>query len=296
MIFYGYRADGAVTGIVFFLIFIFSVYTILKKSYNPVITIICGLFGLLMAYLAYHKIMAVEAEKLTYTHINPMVSAAFAGAHQGIGLYVLGIAGVGIFLSVFTLITDQKLNRSADGLPLFTWGKFLSPRYLIPFFVIVIGFAATFLYYDKTRPVITLESIRPVINADVSKMGESLSNGEYDRFIDFNHLIMVQSLGGRAKMKELIKSTMEGFKEKGTTISRIDLQDIVNMAVDSKIVQAIITQKVYYHTEGHDVEDLQKLIAVSNDYGATWQYINITGKTKADMIKFFPELNPTLEF
>jgi len=294
MYLHGYRADGAVTGIIFFLIFIFSIYSLFKKQFNTTLSILSGIMGGLMGYLSYDKWSAIEYEKLYFTHENPLLSAAMAGTTQGIGLYLTGIAGTGIFLTITAWFIFKKttvLSKASEVKSGNSKLKYIFPLLLIP---VIFFISYSYLHSNNTSP--NPETLRPVISAEINKMGEALANGDYNTFIDYNHLIMVQSLGGREKMLDLIQSTMEGFKENGTSISRITLSDIYDISKKGKSLQAIITQKVYYLTSGNEVEELQKLIAVSDDNGTTWQYINITGKTKAEMIKFFPSLHPKLKF
>ena len=103
-------------------------------------------------------------------------------------------------------------------------------------------------------------------------------------------------MGGEAKMKELIDDTMNGLKEKGTIIKSIKIKNIADIQQDGESIQALLIQSVIFDTYGNESVDDQKMIAVSEDKGKSFQFINVTNKSKADIIKFFPDLNENLKF
>jgi hypothetical protein len=127
-------------------------------------------------------------------------------------------------------------------------------------------------------------------------MGKALANGDYSSFIDYNHPVMIQSFGGKEKAISLIRAAMDKLKSSGTKIKDVSLADIYDIKHEADNIQAIITQQVIYDENGKNKTEIQKMIAVSDNGGAKWHFININGKTKAEMLKYFPDLNTNLKF
>ena len=80
------------------------------------------------------------------------------------------------------------------------------------------------------------------------------------------------------------------------TIKSIKIKNIADIQQDGESIQALLIQSVIFDTYGNESVDDQKMIAVSEDKGKSFQFINVTNKSKADIIKFFPDLNENLKF
>lgn len=249
-----------------------------------------------MAVVSYSKIQELEAEKLNFKTDNPMIAIATAGFHQGIGIYIFGIAGLGVFLTIlvaylYKVYSNKSIdtNQSLDGYNLIL--KYV--RYLIILAMLIISLV--FIFENKHK-VISKESLRTVMTNQVEIMGKALARGDYNSFIEYNHPVMIQSYGGKEKTISLLRSTMEELKKTGTSIKDVSLSDIYDIVYEGKNIQAIITMKVIYSGTQNEKTEIQKMIAVSDDGGTKWHFINIEGKTKAEMLKFFPYLNQNLKF
>ena len=57
-----------------------------------------------------------------------------------------------------------------------------------------------------------------------------------------------------------------------------------------------MAQKITFKKGDESREELQKMIAISEDKGKSWKYINIGDNTKVEMTKLFPLINPNLKF
>ena len=64
----------------------------------------------------------------------------------------------------------------------------------------------------------------------------------------------------------------------------------------AKVSKLYLPNLSFFDTYGNESVDDQKMIAVSEDKGKSFQFINVTNKSKADIIKFFPDINENLKF
>ncbi|HRO73174.1 MAG TPA: hypothetical protein PK611_05855, partial [Saprospiraceae bacterium] len=72
--------------------------------------------------------------------------------------------------------------------------------------------------------------------------------------------------------------------------------NIVQTEQQGNNIQSIINQDVTIKTPTGDITEEQKVLAISDDNGATWHYINLSGMTKERLLKFYPAFNPKLNF
>jgi len=292
---HGYKADGFLTGIVFLIILFIFFFNFKKAVLSRFATLFSIVMGALMAFLAYYKLVKFEESTLNFNFENPLVGAAFAGVQPGIGVYIMGIAGFGVFLLTMLLIYNQNaVNLNKENTRVSAKSK--TVLYLIISSVVIfILLVFYFRWSNNSKPVIA-ETLRPVLSAEIEKMGKTLFEAKYSEFVDYNHLIMVQSLGGKNKMIEMVQSSMQGLKESGTILKDISLSDIYDIRKEGRNVQVVMTQVLLYENNGIENTEIQKMLAVSEDNMNSWKFINITGKTKAEMQTFFPSLNKDLQF
>ncbi|HEX5625986.1 MAG TPA: hypothetical protein VFX48_08210 [Saprospiraceae bacterium] len=293
---YGYVGDGVVTGFVFLILSCMAAYAYFKNAMGKLGFGMMGLMASWMAYLSYSKHRSVEYDKVHFTTDNPIYASAIAGVHQGIGIYVIGIAGIGILLGILSAVITQSWFPADVVLQNASAPIRISTRYIIPLLLLAASISGYYYYSNQADTTVNLEVIRPTLTADLARMGVALVEGDYDRFADFNHLIMVQSMGGRERLIDLVRATVEGMKKDGTSIEGISLAELHDVARKGRNIQAVITQKVRMVGPAGEKIDLQKMLAVSDDLGESWHFMNITGKTKMQMQTFFPDLNPNLEF
>lgn len=293
--YYGYKADGFVTGILFLMVLIISLIHIKKVVFPKISILLTTAIGVLLAFLSVYKLVKFEESTLNFNFENPLMGAAFAGMEAGIGVYIMGLAALGIFFFGMWILYSQKASKSNLISPEDSHNNRTLKFIILSLFIVLVPLVLYFNLGNLTQKA-DIESLRPVLSAETEKMGSALFNGDYSEFVDYNHLIMVQSLGGKDKMIEMLQTSMEGLKETGTLLKGISLSDIYDIKQEGRTVQVVVTQKLIYETNGIENTETQKMLAVSEDNMISWKFINITGKTYAEIKKFFPSLIKDIQF
>lgn len=294
VIFYGYLADGILTGFSFTTCLIYLLVTRKKERLNTIVITMMGVLGLILAYGAYNKIVNINLEKLTFTSNDPLIIAMSSGFHEGIGIYVFGMSGLAIGITVILSLIHDKLIKKVVG---YQVASAKVKPYTIWAIVILITGSLTWIAinnFSKSTPKV--EELRSSISASIDSLAFAYINENYDQFVSYTHPSMLQSIGGVEKTVQLLRSTNESLKEQETSVSKIAFSDIYDIKNDGKTIQALVAQKITYKERGDSREELQKMIAISEDKGKSWKYINIGKNTKAEMTKLFPVINPNLEF
>ncbi len=284
---YGYVGDGLITGFLFVLVTVFSFYELYKKRDLQLNKIISGIIGLLMLILAVNNIFEIEYQKSNFETDNPFIGAAFAGFTQGIGLYVLGIGGLGVFL--FSLFGYLKCRSNKET----TQSKKLNIVIPLSIIVLVIGIFLRDKIFTGSAP--SEEALSAIFKKDVEAMGKCLITGDYDCFIDYNHPMIVQSYGSKSEMKHLLNEAMRTFRDNVGDYSKIQFQDVEQVERKGKNIQAVVNQDVTIVKEMNESIEHQKVLAVSEDGGHSWHYINLSGMDRSRIEKYYPALNPNIK-
>ena len=262
-LFYGYHVDGSVTGILFFLILVFSIITYNKQRLPLVLGFLSAIISLWMVYLSYDKIAAIQDQKINFSSDNPLIATATAGFHEGIGLYVLGIAGTGLFIAVLGTIYFERRVKSLVPNP----DTFQKRHKLIIYSgggLLTIALLMVFLFglRGKTDQV-SKEVIRYQLKEGIHQMGETLAKEDYVKFLDYNHPMMIQSYGGKERALALIQTSMDDLRNSGTSIDSVGLYEILEVVRRDADIQAVVVQTVFMTQNGTSKKDDQKMLAVS---------------------------------
>lgn len=290
---YGYQGDGILTGAIFSFILLHVVFSFKKKNFSKLISFIHGGLGLLMAIISFLKISKLNADKLDFSEENPILAIGTAGFHQDIGLYVLGIAGFSIFclFIIERIIPSSENYYSPEISSIFKKPKL---KFTLPI-VLLLGILATFLIQKNNSSEYSKESFESTFKHDINKMGQALILEDYETFIDINHTSLVQSVGGRDQLIKVLKLSKKQLQETGTSIKRIEFKRMLDVETKGSNIQAVILGTTFMDKNGEPFNEDQRLLAVSEDGGITWTYINLSDKTKAEIRQFFPYLNMNLE-
>ena len=293
---YGYMSDGLISGIIFFVILLLTSFSIFKKKLSWTYLIITTLLLIAAIVLSYSKHIGIEAEKITYATDIPTIAIATAGFHQGIGIYLSGIAGLASLIVLVAALFDQRVqNKAKLNDQRFIPGRrsvILSSLALILTAVIVI----IFFRLDSRNNGDQLESIETQFSEDVKKMGNALANEDYQTFIDFSPPILIQNFGGRESMLEIIEKPYNELKSSGVRVKGVKLLRILEVQRSGDFFQAIIEQEVRLEKHGKNNSLFQKMLALSEDGGETWHYLNIENSDREEIERFYPNLLDDITF
>lgn len=122
------------------------------------------------------------------------------------------------------------------------------------------------------------------------KMSDAFHSGDYDTFMDFTHPTIIEDIGGREKMKELVSGGL------GPGIEFVSTEVIKAKKLFKKgnTYQCGMKQEQIIQVEGKRYLIVGWLIGISYDKGAKWSYISLSNYTLEHMQQFFPELHDKL--
>ena len=287
---YGRMGDGWLTALFFLLVALFILFKRKKSSIKKGWLTLISIIGLVLAGMSIQKVQTIEDQKTNFNSENPIFDIAAAGFYQGSGLYLFGIAGLGILLCSLILLFEKGPNVNSETKP-FINSKSLGIASVVLCALLSFYFLGSSLSSSKADSVLA-----EAIEKGIEEMGEALINQDIEAFVAFNHPIVVQSFGGKEKMTELMQSSVQELKLSGNIIRDISMLDILDIQEDASSIQALVAQSVEAEFNGEIRTEIQNIIAVSEDNGSNWYFINTYDNSRDELEKVFPQLNPKLQF
>lgn len=287
-IFYGYVADGIITGFMFFIALVLSFFIYRKNHFTPLLTLPLILIGGWMTIVSWNAHRNIKIEQLNNTNNNPIVGILSEGYHLGIGPYMVGVSGLMLLItSILGYIFQSKqiTNKNQK-----------TPLTIISVSLISIMVLGYFYFFNPSISSSTENAIKSKISEDLNKMGLAMNNEDYKVLLDYTHDNIIRSVGSKENIINVIKASIAELKSKQTSVEKIALLEIHDIQKSGLQIQTYFTQEVQYNIGGKTQKTIQKIIGDSNDNGNTWKYIQIDNKSREEILKIFPQLNTKLKF
>jgi hypothetical protein len=131
--------------------------------------------------------------------------------------------------------------------------------------------------------------------SQAKQMAIYFKSENYNPYVKFVYPEILNLVGGAENMIQIIEQQMNAIKQ-----SQMQVEDVVIGKPTSIInhngqLQSSIPQSIIIKTPQNRITSKYNLIAISNDGGKNWTFIDTTGKDIQTMIKTFPSLSSEIE-
>lgn len=133
-----------------------------------------------------------------------------------------------------------------------------------------------------------------VILTQADAMGKAFIAKDYSSFVKYSHPTVVQMMGGKAKMVEDTKKSFEEFEAEGVVFLNVTFGPPSKIVLAEGEMQCTFTEMIEMRIPGGKLTAFTNVIAVSNDNGATWYFIDCSENNAQAMRKLIPSLSPDL--
>lgn len=133
------------------------------------------------------------------------------------------------------------------------------------------------------------------LNTQLNKMRDYFLAEDYDSFINYTYPKIIEMAGGKSNMTNAVEVSIAKMKEQGFSIVGIVYGSPSKLLKQENELQYTLRQKLTMQTPQEKVEAEYTLIAISDDKGENWTFIDTSGKSKEKMLKMFPNLSPNIE-
>jgi hypothetical protein len=108
----------------------------------------------------------------------------------------------------------------------------------------------------------------------------ALTSGDYKRLVDLTYPKLVEMIGGRDKMIEILRTGTEDMKAHGSAILGAEVSEPKEVVTTGDKQFAIVPMTVRVQVPDGTVRSKSFLVAVSEDRGKTWTFIDGAGLHK----------------
>jgi hypothetical protein len=125
-------------------------------------------------------------------------------------------------------------------------------------------------------------------------MGNALVKKNSEQFLSFMHPSMIKLAGGKEKLRVISDSALKVFEQFGGKVSRITYGNPAEIISYKKTLQSVISQTTTLSSFIGDAELSSSLIAISNDKGKTWTFIDTNMFGIKEIKAAMPDISPAL--
>lgn len=138
------------------------------------------------------------------------------------------------------------------------------------------------------------QPLSTVIKTQAIEMGKAFINNDLSVFQQYLHPDIIKQAGGAEKMKAMADSAQAVFKQFGGAIKRISYGNPAAIVLHKKELQTTLPQTTYITTSFADIEMESTLVAISQDQGKRWYFIDTQLYGTEKMRQHLPALSHEL--
>lgn len=126
------------------------------------------------------------------------------------------------------------------------------------------------------------------------EMGNAFAQKNSKKFIDYQHPVMIELAGGEEQLRSISDSALKVFEQLGGRVSKINYGNPSEVVNYKKVLQAVIPQTLTLTSFIADIEIATSLIAISEDGGKNWRFIDTNLFNIKEIKSAMPDLSPAL--
>ena len=132
------------------------------------------------------------------------------------------------------------------------------------------------------------------IKTAAMNMGNALAQKNSQKFIGYMHPVMIELAGGEEQLRMISDSALNVFEQLGGKVSKISFGNPGEVVNHKNILQSVIPQTMTLTSFIADIELSTSLIAISEDGGKNWRFIDTNLFNIKQIKSTMPEISPSL--
>ena len=133
------------------------------------------------------------------------------------------------------------------------------------------------------------------VKADAEKMGQAFVKGYYETYVKYTYPALLKIMGGSINMVTVLINTSNSLKAKGMSFNWITFDNPSAIVKSSNELQCIIVQHTDIKMAKGGVVTTSALIAISQDNGAHWTFMDTSNRSIETLKRVFPNLSSSLK-
>jgi hypothetical protein len=132
------------------------------------------------------------------------------------------------------------------------------------------------------------------LNTQLETMKTAFLSKDYAIVADLTFPKVLDMMGGKDKMIEVTASTISSMEEQGFKFESIAFKAPSNFLKHNGDLQCTVIQVLVMDTPNGKVQSETTVLAISEDDGENWVFLDSSGMPKASLQSFYENLHPDI--
>jgi hypothetical protein len=128
----------------------------------------------------------------------------------------------------------------------------------------------------------------PNLPIQAKELNEAFGKRDFARFVDLIHPKVVEMAGGRERMIADMTKELKQMEAEGVVILSSESGTPAQFVRDAGAIYAVLPTTTKTRTQTGVFQSESNMIAVSNDEGANWKFIDASGQNNGELNKLIP--------
>ena len=129
------------------------------------------------------------------------------------------------------------------------------------------------------------------LNVQIKEMKGYLLDGDYENYANYMYPKVLEIMGGKKNMVVVTENGINNMKAGGLSILNLRYKNSSKFFKKENELQCSLTQVTVMQTPNGKMEKENAFIAISNDNGENWTFINTDNKDKETVLETFSNLH-----
>ena len=132
------------------------------------------------------------------------------------------------------------------------------------------------------------------LNQQLKEMNNVFFKGDYKTFLKYTYPKVIEMMGGNENFIKITTEKMKMLKNDGFNLIKITYKNPSNFFTKNNELQCSLIQEILIDTPKGRILAEYTIIAISSDGGNNWTFLDTSGKSKSEMLGYFPNLSSDL--
>lgn len=132
---------------------------------------------------------------------------------------------------------------------------------------------------------------KSILKNQATQMVAAFNRGDLERFASFTYPQVLQSIGGKAAMVNLIKGQMQQWEQQEMGIDSVWEGEPSQIYKAGNELHALINQQLVLHVKNGTLNKNSYLLAISSNGGVNWYFLDTAPLNSSNIQKLFPNFN-----
>lgn len=129
------------------------------------------------------------------------------------------------------------------------------------------------------------------IKTEAQKSADALIAQDWDTVVKYTYPMVVESIGGREKMIQILQNGTIQMASQGISIQKVVIDDPLEKRRIQKTIYALVPQNITIKVSGGLLHQKSYLIGISHDEGENWYFLDTSQLNGEKLKMIFPDLD-----